>query len=371
MEPVIRRTVIGELDKKVSDSLLVTLSAAAGGGVSTLLDQWIRDTRFAVLRGACPDLVPQRPLAAFEEYRSETATAAIAAGDWTVASSDLGRRIADDERPGVIVIDDADHLDQASALLAAELVGRSCRIVLGHHHAPSTNPSLELLIESVAESERNSMIVPPLDEAEIDAALGDSTDAASVRVATGGNPLAVSLYRGSDFASIATAVFERFDRLTADGQGLAAILAANPEPLALSTLDSLGRPWTSHGRSLEKSGLTIVTDDRVALRHDKIRRVLYEDMTAVRRRFVHTEILGQLRSDDDFTLVMYHAVGAGDVETIVTLGPQAAKHAAVLGARREAVKHLENVLAYEHSVPEADRTALRSALESHLAETTR
>jgi hypothetical protein len=65
---------------------------------------------------------------------------------------------------------------------------------------------------------------------------------------------------------------------------------------------------------------------------------------------------------------MHHAVGAGDVETIITIGPSAAHEAAELGALREAAKHLENVLAYEHSVPEADRSTLREALDGYLAE---
>ena len=86
------------------------------------------------------------------------------------------------------------------------------------------------------------------------------------------------------------------------------------------------------------------------------------------RRFMHAEILGYLTEDDDRTLLMHHAVGAGDVETIIRYGPGAADEAAELGAHREAAKHLENVLAYEHSVPEADRSTLKEALDQYLAE---
>jgi hypothetical protein len=367
VEQVIRHRLIDELDAAISGSSIVTLSAPAGGGVSTALDQWMRHIRLPVMNGVCPDFAPQRPLAAFSRVADEETAALIIAADWKAAAAALMRRFGREDRL-VVVIDDADHLDEASARLARELLGFSCRLVIGHHHAPPTNPSLEMLIESTTTKDRSSVDLPPLDEAEVGSALGENIDAGAARVATGGNPLALSMYRGSGFASIATAVLERFDRLTADGQALAAILAASPEPVSLELLDSMGRPWGAHGGSLDRNGLATVTEDRAALGHDKIRRVLYEEMTALRRRFVHAEMLGQLSDADDLTLVMHHAVGAGDVEQIISLGPVAAEQAAALGSYREAARHLANVLAYEHSIPEADRRTIRASLEQHLAE---
>jgi hypothetical protein len=223
------------------------------------------------------------------------------------------------------------------------------------------------VIEGVPSDARRSVVVPPLTESEIAVALGDGADAEVALTATGGNPLAVSLYRGSSFASVAVAVLERFDRLAADGQALAAVLAASPEPVPLGVLDAMGRPWAGHGHQLERSHLAAVDGTGISLRHDKIRKTIYEEMTALRRRFVHAEILGHLTERKDLTTVMHHAVGAGDVETIIALGPTAAEQAAALGANREAAKHLENVLAYEHSVPEADRAALKASLDRHLA----
>ena len=367
MQQVIRRSLIDELETAVSSSSIVTLSAPAGGGVSTVLDQWMRHTRMRVMSGVCPAFIPQRPLAAFSRVADEETAALIREADWRAAAEALVSRFGSDDHV-VLAVDDADHLDEASARLAAQLLAVSCRLVIGHHHAPPTNPSLDSLLEGIAAKDRSSVEVYPLDEAEVGSALGDGIDPGAARVATGGHPLALSMYRGSGFASIATAVLERFDRLTADGQALAAILAASPEPVSLKLLDSMGRPWDKHGRSLVKNDLVTVTDDQVALRHDKIRRVLYEEMTALRRRFVHAEVLGLLTDTDDLTLVMHHAVGAGDVDRIIALGPAAAEQAAALGSFREAARHLESVLSYEHSVPEADRRSIRAALEQHLAE---
>lgn len=368
MEPVVRQALIDEIDAAVTDSPLVTVSAvAAGGGVTTVLEQWVADTGRPTELGTCPDLHPQRPLTAFPTLAGE-AVAAIRDGDWAKAADDLAGRQAATPRDAVFVIDNADRLDEASAHLLTALLDIGCRILLGHHHAPSTNPPLGQLIEGVPARDQSSIVVPPLTEAEVDTALGGETDPRAALAATGGNPLALSLYRGSDFASVAMAVLERFDRLTADGQGLAAVLAASPEPLPPALLDAMGRPWDTHGHSIDRTDLAEVHDTGISLRHDKIRRVLYEEMTAVRRRFVHSEILGHIAASDDLTLVMHHAVGAGDVEAIISLGPNAASQAASVGARREAARHLENVLAYEHSVLEADRAALRAALDSHLAE---
>ena len=365
MERVIRHAVIDEIEEAVADSSLATVSAvAAGGGVTTVLKQWIERTERPTEFGTCHDLNPQRPLAAF----GHDAVTAVREGGWTSAAARIGRPVTNTEERPVFVIDNADRLDEASARLIAALLDVDCRVVLGRHHAPSTNPSLSLLIDGVAARDQSSIVVPPLTEAEVDVAFANGAEPEAALAATGGNPLAPSLYRGSDFASIAVAVLERFDRLSADGQGLAAVLAASPEPMTLELLDAMGRPWQTHERLFDRSDLTAVHDTGISLRHDKIRRILYEEMTAVRRRFVHAEILGHITESDDPTMVMHHAVGAGDVETIITLGPTAADQAADLGANREAARHLENVLAYEHSLPEADRASLKEALDRHLAE---
>jgi hypothetical protein len=368
VEQIVRQALIAEFEEAVAESLLVTVSAiAAGGGVTTALHQWIEHTARPIEFGTCHDLNPQRPLTAFA-HDAET-TAAVRAGDWEAAADHIASRQSDAEGRSVVVVDNADRLDEASARLIAALLNDGCRVVLGHHHAPSTNPSLELLVTAIDPTDQGSIVVPPLDRDETEHALGDGVDPEAAVAATGGNPLALSLYRGSGFASVAMAVLERFDRLPADGQGLAAILSASPEPIPFDLLDSMGRPWDSHGGHLERADLASVHDAGVSLRHDKIRRVLYEELTPVRRRFVHAEILGHMTENDDRTLVMHHAVGAGDVETIITYGPDAADEAAELGAHREAAKHLENVLAYEHSVPEADRSMLKEALDRYLAET--
>ena len=309
MDPVVRHDVIDAIEQAVAASPLVTVSAmAAGGGVTTALKQWIEATERPAEFGTCRDLNPQRPLAAFADATGD-AIAAIGERDWSSAADHIAPR-TDAEGP-VFVIDNADRLDEASAHLTAALLDTGCRIVLGHHHSPSTNPSLELLVDGVPADDRGAVIVPPLTEAEVDEALGDGDPRAAL-AATGGNP------------------------------------------------------WESHGRQFDRSDLADALESGISLRHDKIRRVIYEELTAVRRRFVHAEILGHLGESDDLTMVMHHAVGAGDVETM--LGPLAADRAAALGAHREAARHLENVLAYEHSVPEADRATLREALDRHLAE---
>lgn len=366
MEHVVRQSLTDAIEEAVAESPLVTVSAVVtGGGVTTALKQWIGDRPIAF--GTCHDLSPQRPLAAFAQVTDDVTTA-IGSGDWDLAADLIARPHTNGEARPVFVLDDADRLDEASARLIESLLSTGRHVVLGHHHAPSTNPSLELLIERVPIEDQTTIVVPPLSKAEADVALGDGADPEAALAATGGNPLALSLYRGSDFASVAMAVLERFDRLPADGQGLAAVLAASPEPLPVDLLDAMGRPWDSHGRHLERNDLAVACDVGISLRHDKIRRVLYEEMTAVRRRFVHAEILGHIDDSADLTLVMHHAVGAGDVETIIEYGPAAADEAAASGAHREAARHLENVLAYEHSVPEAERSNLRDALDRYLAE---
>lgn len=364
MEEVIRQAVIDELESAITDSDVVTVSSIAGGGLSTVLDQWARSTEAAtVLESHCAGFTPQRPLAAFGDLVDEETRAFLAAGD----RSGAVKRMCSVLEPGVVLsIDDCDRIDEASAQLASELCAQDVKLVLGHHHSPSTNPAMELLIASARRP--TQVVIPPLDTTEVGLMMGDPERAAPAHDSTGGNPLAVTLF-STDFVSIGASVLERFDRLPPDGQAVAAILSASPESLPLTMFEAMGRPWDSHGAPVERSGLATVAGNGASCLNDKIRRVLYEEMTAVRRRFVHSEILAHLHDSEDLTVLMHHAVGAGDVETIITMGPQAAAAAEQLGAYREAIGHLRNVLTYEHSVPEADRAALQTALDRCLEAT--
>lgn len=365
MDEVIRQESIEDLETAIAEARLVTVSAAAaGGGVTTALRQWSRSTGRPVEFRTCTGLSPQRPLSAFAFAVGDVATL-VRAGDWAAAARRIVDRLDVTGESAVFSIDDADRLDEASARLATALLEAGGRVVLGHHRSPSANPSLRALIEGVQPADRATLVIRPMTETDVEAAL-DEVDVDDALSATGGNPLALSLYRGPGFASVATAVLERFDRLPADGQGLIAVLAASPEPIPFGILEAMGRPWAEHGRQVDTSGLVAVDDGAISIRHDKMRRVLYEEMTAVRRRFVHAELLGKVGSGD-LPAVMLHAVGAGDVETIIDTGPRAAAEAASLGANREAVRHLENVLAYEHSIDEPHRSTIRASLHEYLA----
>ncbi len=365
MEEVIRQAVIDELEAAVAGSDIVTVSSIAGGGLSTTLDQWTRSTERNVVGSHCAGFTPQRPLCALGELADEETRARLAEGDRSGALERIRSQL--ESTPGVVLcVDDADRMDEASARLAADLCASGLKLVLGHHHSPSTNPAMESLVVAAGESE--PIEIPPLDTIEVGALIEDRERASEARESTGGNALAVTLY-AANFVSIGATVLERFDRLPPDGQAAAAILAACPEPLPLEVFESMGRPWDSHGASVERSGLARVGADGASCRNDKIRLVLYEEMTAVRRRFVHAEILAHLPDSTDLTRLMHHAVGAADVETIVTMGPIAATAAEQVGAYREAIGHLRNVLTYEHSVPEADRAGLRASLDRCLEAT--
>ncbi|HEY5651202.1 MAG TPA: hypothetical protein VIW46_07120, partial [Acidimicrobiia bacterium] len=115
MEEVIRQAVIDELESAITDSDVVTVSSIAGGGLSTVLDQWARSTEAAtVLESHCAGFTPQRPLAAFGDLVDEETRAFLAAGD----RSGAVKRMCSVLEPGVVLsIDDCDRIDEASAQL--------------------------------------------------------------------------------------------------------------------------------------------------------------------------------------------------------------------------------------------------------------
>lgn len=364
MEEVVRDRIITELDTAVACSQLVMVSSIAGGGVTTSLDHWIDRTGGQTFGTGCGDITPQRPLTAFARLVDVDIHAVVERHGLETAADQVVAGFGDDVQSRSLFIDDADRIDQGSARLAAALLRPPHRIclILGHHHSPATHPSLEMLVDAVDPSEISQVVVPPLDRGEVGRFFDDPDRADAALEATGGNPLALTFYSDGAFASVGATILERFDRLSPDGQAIVALLAATPGWLPTTTLSSLGRPWEAQAEALERSGLVIVDPSGLTCRHDKIRRVLYEEMTAVRRRFVHAELLGQLAGSEDLTLVMHHAVGAGDVERIIEVGPRAAEAAEAVGAHREAVGHLRDVLAYEHSVDESERPDLHAAL---------
>ncbi|MFF7277157.1 AAA family ATPase [Streptomyces griseorubiginosus] len=96
----------------------------------------------------------------------------------------------------------------------------------------------------------------------------------------------------------------------------------------------------------EQRGLLAVTPERVAFRHELIRRAVVDSLPAARRIELNRAVLAALvaRPGSDAARIVHHAAQAGDQDAIARYGPDAAREASSAGAHREAAAHLQLVL---------------------------
>ncbi|MBW8819371.1 MAG: LuxR family transcriptional regulator, partial [Streptomyces sp.] len=141
------------------------------------------------------------------------------------------------------------------------------------------------------------------------------------------------------------------DALLTDGT---AVLAAPREPGLLAA--GVSAPAADqHGlltdgvpvlAAAEQRGLLTVTPERVAFRHELIRRAVADSLPAARRIGLNRAVLAALvaRPGSDAARIVHHAAQAGDQDAIARYGPDAAKDASSTGAHREAAAQLRLVL---------------------------
>jgi DNA-binding CsgD family transcriptional regulator/tetratricopeptide (TPR) repeat protein len=119
----------------------------------------------------------------------------------------------------------------------------------------------------------------------------------------------------------------------------------------------------------EQRGLLTVSPERVAFRHELIRRAVADSLPAARRIGLNRAVLAALvaRPGSDAARIVHHAAQAGDQDAVARYGPDAAKDAAATGAHREAAAQLRLVLRERHRYAPAELADLleRYAVESY------
>ena len=103
-----------------------------------------------------------------------------------------------------------------------------------------------------------------------------------------------------------------------------------------------------------------VRPDSLAFRHELTRRAIERSLPALRRRSLNAAVVAALRAQPrpEPARVMHHAVEASDVETILAVGPSAAREAERAGSHRQALAHYESMRPHLHRVPARERADL-------------
>jgi DNA-binding CsgD family transcriptional regulator/tetratricopeptide (TPR) repeat protein len=178
--------------------------------------------------------------------------------------------------------------------------------------------------------------------------------AAPLYATTAGNPFfvteALAAEAGTMPATIRDAVLGRAARLSAGARGVLDAVAVAPPLAELWLLEALVGEAISCLDECISAGMLSSVPGGIAFRHEFARRAVEESLPAFHRRALHRQALATLAAPPagapDLTRLAHHADAADDDAAVLRYAPDAAQHAASLGAHREAAAQYERALRF-------------------------
>jgi DNA-binding CsgD family transcriptional regulator len=329
-----------------------------------------------MLVGYCDDLGTPRTLGPFRDLVGSVGprlSAALQDGqDRDAVLHELRRELDWAGHPTVLVIEDVHWADDATLDALVFLVRRIDQMpaVLVLTYRPEEirqDQPVQRLLGHVAAAQRaHRLPLRRLSRSAVETlSIDRGLDAANVYRVTGGNPFFVHevLASGGDRPvppTVVDAVLARVRRL--DPQSLSALelLAVLPSAIDRNLVSTLAPDADSFLAIVEERGLLSSTPTSVAFRHELVRRSIVDALPAARRAELNRRVLAAIAGDPavDVARLMHHAIGAGDVPSVLEYGPRAAREAISAGAHRQAVGHLAETLKYRHRFAPADEADL-------------
>ena len=333
---------------------VVVVSGTSGSGRTTLVRAAIDRVGTAAVLASCDPLDPPVPGGPFQGLRIGDSDLA-----GLVRDGDLDRAadiVAEAVGGGLLVVDDATWIDQASARLVVEVVERleDATIVIVDD-SDDHDPVLGAALASIGDHAQ--VAVTPLSIDQIAELLPDGMDPEQTRERTGGDALTVieAAAAGTAELDLRSMVLARFDGLTLSTREIVEALAVSATGMDRALLERLHPGWQTNLAPAEESDLVSVGPDDVAFTHERRRRIVLAELTEMRKRFLHQRILEHLDASADPAVEAAHADGAGDVERTIDAARRAATAAARAGSHVEAAGQLERAMRQEHSMSATER----------------
>ena len=369
---------------------LVLLGGEAGVGKTALVRGFCgpHSSTVGCVSGSCDALFTPRPLGPILDI------APMLAGDIVATVQEGGRpyEVADAlmaalrSRPStILVIEDVHWADEATLdvlrLLARRVESIPALVVVTYRDELDRAHPLRVLLGELPPSDsigRLRLEALSADAvAELAAPYGvDETDLFDK---TAGNPLFVTevLAAGGGTtipSTVRDAVLARAARLPPAAMTLLEAVAIAPPQAELWLLDALAGSDLDSLDVCLSSGMLAPTGHAVAFRHELARLAIEASLTPTRRIALHREVLSVLETHGagivDLARLAHHADGSGDVDAVLRVAPIAARHAASVGAHRQAAAQYARALRYASGLPAAARADIleRQAHESFLAD---
>lgn len=360
---------------------VVLVSGEAGLGKSTLvatLDERVREPVRLLLTG-CDDLTTRRTYGPLRDLAGavgvDLADALRDGTDREHVLAALRAELSWHQRPTVLVVEDLHWADDATVDALTHLARRADRLpallVLTYREEEvGADHAVTALLGQLATggSVVRLRLRPLSREAVAALAAGTAVDPDRLFDATGGNPFFVTevLRRGAEVvpSTVVDLVRGRLHRLDAAGQDAVERLSVVPARAEPWLVDAVVPGGAAALRDAEDLRLVVVAPSGVAFAHELTRRAVVDALPVARTLELHRRVLAALlaRGAVDLSRLVHHAARAGDVETLLRVGPDAAREAAAAGAHREAAGHLRLVLEHADRFASGRRAALLEAL---------
>jgi DNA-binding CsgD family transcriptional regulator/tetratricopeptide (TPR) repeat protein len=321
---------------------------------------------------ACDDLVASRTLGPLHDAAAGTdgPLAAALAEDSPVdrVFPALLEELAV-QRPTVLVVEDIHWADDATldvlgyATRRVETVGAV--LVLTMRDELDPRHPLHRLLGALTGCPVHRVEPAPLSRDAVQSlAAGSGRDPAAVHALTRGNPFFVTetlaAPRDEVPASVRDAVLARLRGLDADCREALERLSVVPSHVSPELATLLLGEHMSALPAAELAGVIEERPDGLAFRHELARRAIESSLPVTRVRLLNRAVVEALRVQErpEPARLMHHAVAAGDVNTVLAIGPRAAREAARAGSHRQALAHLEAVVPHAARLTPAEQAAV-------------
>jgi tetratricopeptide (TPR) repeat protein len=194
-------------------------------------------------------------------------------------------------------------------------------------------------------------------------AVDSQRDAVEVYDASGGNPLFVTELittpPGRLPGSIKDAVVSRLGELSPEDVEVVRAISVVPVRIERQLVEFLCGDCDASLVAAEQRGILTGDASHVWFRHELVRHAVEDTLASSEAVRLHRRLAGQLHDrGDDPARVVHHAVRCNDIDLLVEAGPVAARQAVAVGAHRQAVQHLDAVLAHSDRLSATDRAEL-------------